>query len=94
MNYDGVDNAIGGFSEIKCQLKAIESNRKEMKSTQDDIIQGQKRISTMVEKLLVYMESSGNVQRPRSQSKGHNEINDAKLGSLHGSMGVVRHCIW
>jgi hypothetical protein len=57
MGYDGVDNAIGGLNEIELWLKVVESNHEEMRYTQDDIIQGQKRISTVVEKLLVYMES-------------------------------------
>jgi hypothetical protein len=94
MDYDDVDNGIGGFSEIELQLKAMENNHQEMKSTQDDIIQGPKRISTMVEKLLMYMESSWTTQCPQSKFKGHKEINDAKLGSFDGNMGVVRHCIW
>jgi acetaldehyde dehydrogenase (acetylating) len=65
-----------------------------MISIQDDIIQGQKWISTMVEKLLMYIESLRIVQRPQFESKGHEEINDAKLGSFDGTMGVVRHYIW
>jgi hypothetical protein len=35
-----VDNGIGGFNEINLRLEAMENNREEMKSTQDDIIQG------------------------------------------------------
>jgi hypothetical protein len=94
MDYDDVNNGIGGFNEIELQLEAMENKNDEMKSTQDDIIQGQKRISTMVEKLLVYMESSKTTQCFRSKCEGHKETNDAKLGSFDGNMGVVRHCIW
>jgi hypothetical protein len=94
MGYDGIDNAIDGLSEIELQLKVRESNHEKMISTQDDIIQGQKWISTMVEKLLTYMESLGTVQHPQFESKGHEEKNDAKLGSFDGTMGVVRHYIW
>jgi hypothetical protein len=94
MDYDGVNNGIGDFSEIDLRLEAMENNHEEMKSTQDDIIQGQKRISTMVEKLLVYMESSRIVQCLRSKFEGHKETNDAKLRSFDGNMGVVKHCIW
>ncbi len=43
MDYDGVNNRVGGFSEIELWLQAMESNHEEMKSTQDDIIQGQKK---------------------------------------------------
>jgi hypothetical protein len=57
----------------------MESNREKMKSTQDDIIQGQKHISTMVEKLLVYMESLGIVKCTQFEFEGHKETNDAKL---------------
>jgi hypothetical protein len=57
----------------------MESNREKMKSTQDDIIQGQKHISTMVEKLLVYMESSRIVKCIQFKFEGHKETNDAKL---------------
>jgi hypothetical protein len=42
MDYDGVNNGIGCFSEINLQLEAMENNHEEMKSTQDDVIQGQK----------------------------------------------------
>jgi hypothetical protein len=34
MGYDGVDNAIGGLSEIELWLKVMESNHEEMKYTQ------------------------------------------------------------
>jgi hypothetical protein len=94
MGYDGIDNAIDGLSEIELLLKARESKHEKMISTQDDIIQGQKWISTMVEKLLIYMESLGTVQCPQFGSKGHEEKNDAMLGSFDGLMGVVRHYIW
>lgn len=77
MDYDDVDNGIGGFNEIELQLGAMENDHEEMKSTQDDIIQGQKRISTMVEKLLMYMESSRTTQCFRSKFEGHKETNDA-----------------
>jgi len=65
MDYDGVNNGIGGFNEIDLRLEAMENNHEKMKSTQDDIIQGQNHISTMVEKLLVYMESSRIIQCPQ-----------------------------
>jgi hypothetical protein len=71
----------------------MESNLEEMRSTQDDIIQGQKWISTMLEKLLVNLESLGTDQCPQFESKGHKETNDSKLGSFDGSMEVVRHYI-
>jgi hypothetical protein len=79
MDYDGVNNGIGGFNEINLQLEAMENNHEEMKSTEDDIIQGQKHISTMVEKMLVYMESSKIVQCIQSKYEGHKETNDAKV---------------
>jgi hypothetical protein len=71
MGYDGVDNAIGGLNEIELWLKVMESNHEEMRYTQDDIIQGQKQISTVVEKLLVYMESSRIGQCPWFEYEGH-----------------------
>ncbi len=67
MDYDGVNNGIGGFNEIDLRLEAMVNNHEKMKSTQDDIIQGQNHISTMVEKLLVYMESSRIIQCPQSK---------------------------
>jgi len=94
MGYDGVDNAINGFNEIELQLKAMKNNHEKMKSTQDNIIEGQKWISTMVEKLLVYMESLGIAQCLQFEYKGHKETNDAKLGSFDGNIGMVRHYIW
>jgi hypothetical protein len=72
----------------------MENNHEEMRSTQDNIIEGQKWISTMVEKLLVYMESLRTIQCPQFEYKGHKETNDAKLGSYDGSIRMVRHYIW
>jgi hypothetical protein len=61
MDVDCVSNAIGNLTsnEIELQLEAMESANEDLKSTQDELVQGQKKMETMMHELLAYVKSLG-----------------------------------
>jgi len=75
MDANCVNNVIDNLTsnEIKLRLEAMESANEDLKSTHDELVQGQKKMKTMMHELLAYVKSSwivrGNLSRLEGQNK-------------------------
>jgi hypothetical protein len=76
--------------DIEIQLEAMENNHDELKSTQDQIIQEHKHMSTMMEETLAFMKSivtiQGNLptleEKEKSNGIAYEQLDDGNLGTL------------
>jgi hypothetical protein len=72
----------------------MENANKDLKSTHNELVQGQKKMETMMHELLAHVKSSGIACGNLSGLEGQKETNVSKLQSSDNSMGVVRQLIW
>jgi hypothetical protein len=89
---NATDNLISNESELR--LEVMENANEDLKSTQDELVQGQKKMETMIHELLAYVKSLGIVCGNLYGSEGQKETNVSKLQSNDNIMGVVRQFIW